>query len=123
MTLVRRLEEKWQVAVRDHNVEVLEKLMADDFVATSSTGRRGSKATVLAEARNDKNVYTRAEARSMSVRLQGENVAIVTGVARESGTTPAGKKFDTSRRFTDTWELRDGRWVCVASKATKIPRR
>jgi uncharacterized protein (TIGR02246 family) len=119
---IRRLEERWQRAIQEKDVKTIGELVADDFVGTSSTGRTGSKSTLLSEARRDKNVYTSAEARSMKVRTESDNVAVVTGVARETGTTPDGKRFTNSRRFTDTWVKRNGKWRCIASHTTAMPR-
>ena len=120
---VRRLENRWQEAIRKHDVDTIDELVAADFVGTSSTGKVGSKSTLLSQMRRDKNEYKTAEARSMSVKAQGDDVAIVTGIARESGTTPDGKHFTNSRRFTDTWVKRDGKWRCVASHTTAIPKK
>jgi uncharacterized protein (TIGR02246 family) len=122
-TVIRRLEERWQKANREHDVKTISELIAADFVGTSSTGKVGSKATLLAEARRDKNHYTSAEARRMSVRTEGDNVAVVTGVAHVTGTTSDGRRFNTSSRFTDTWVKRDGKWRCIASQNTQIPKK
>ena len=48
------------------------------------------------------------------------NVAIVIGIASETGATPEGKRFKSSRRFTDKWVSRNGRWQCVASKVARL---
>lgn len=119
---VKALERKWQKALVNKDVDTINDLLARDFVATSSTGRVGSKSTVLNTIRRDKNEYQSANARNMSVRMLGPRVAVVTGIANESGTTPDGRTFRNSRRFTDTWMLRSGKWVCVASQATELPK-
>ena len=118
---VKALEKRWQKAIANKDVDTIEELLADDFVATSSTGKVGSKSTLLGLVRRDKNEYKSANARGMSVRMLGPRVAVVTGIATESGTTPNGKTFKNSRRFTDTWMLRNGKWKCVASQATEVP--
>ncbi len=120
---VRSLENKWQAAIRRRDVEAVEKLLADNFTGTSSTGREGSKATLLTEVRKDKNAYSSARAQEMKVRSLAPNVAIVTGIASETGTTPEGKRFRSSRRFTDKWVNRNGRWQCVASKVARLSQR
>lgn len=120
---LRALENRWQKAIMNGDIKTIDELVADDFVGTSSTGKVGSKSTLLNEVRRDKNIYKSATARNMSIRTLSPGVAVVTGVATESGTTPGGKSFTTSRRFTDTWRQRDGRWECVASHATQIPKR
>ncbi len=117
---IRRLEERWEAAIRAHDVRIVSELLANDFVATSTSGRVGSKSKVLSEIRRDKTIYKVAEARNMSVRTESDNVAVVTGVARESGAASDGKRFSNSRRFTDTWVKRNGKWRCIASQATQL---
>ena len=115
---VRSLERKWQTAIKNHDATALEKLLDEDFTATSSTGRTGSRARVLRELRNDKSTYRSANMRDVSVEMKRPTLAIVTAVIRETGTKESGEKFISSRRFRDTWKLRDGEWKCVSSKAT-----
>jgi ketosteroid isomerase-like protein len=117
---VKRLENKWQAAIRDHDVATVKELLADNFVGTSSTGRVGSKSTLLAEIRKDKSDYKSVEARSMSVRELGEDSAVVTGITKESGTTKDGQSFKTARRFTDTWVKKNKQWRCLASQTTEL---
>lgn len=118
---IKALEKKWQKAIVEKDLKTIDELLARDFVATSSTGKVGSKSTLLNVIRRDKNEYKSAEARGMSVRMLGPRVAVVTGVATERGTTASGRSFSNSRRFTDTWMLRNGKWQCVASQATEVP--
>ncbi|HEV2840039.1 MAG TPA: nuclear transport factor 2 family protein [Chthoniobacterales bacterium] len=106
-----------------HDISVIEELVADDFVGTSSSGKVGNKATMIAQARQDKNVYTSAASEDLVVRIFGPNVAVVTGVAREAGKTPAGKAFSHAYRFTDTWMERNGQWQCVAAQAMALPKK
>jgi ketosteroid isomerase-like protein len=120
---IRGLENRWQRAIVAHDFATVDELVADDFVGTSSTGRVGSKSTLLNEARRDKNTYKSAAAHGIVVRSHGPRIAVATGVSREAGTTPDGRRFTNARRFTDTWMQRDGRWQCVASSATELPNR
>ena len=117
---VRALESRLQNAFKNHDLETIDELIADDFVGTSTSGRLGSKSTLLNEVRRDKNKYTSATARRMVVRTQGERTAVVTGISKETGTTPDGRRFSNSRRFTDTWVERQGRWQCIASAVTQL---
>ena len=82
-----------------------------------------ASSTMIAEARKDKNVYTSAVSSDMAVHSFGPGVAVVTGVARETGKTSAGKTFSQAFRFTDTWVERDGRWQCVAASAMALPKK
>ena len=48
---------------------------------------------------------------------------VVTGIAKETGNTKAGKTFTHSYRFTDTWVERNGEWQCVAAHAMALPKK
>jgi ketosteroid isomerase-like protein len=120
---VRALENRWQNAIVKHDVSAIDELIADDFVGTSATGRLGSKSTLLYEVKRDSNTYTSATTRNLTVRSYGGRVVVVAGIAKESGTTTDGRRFDDSRRFTDTWMERGGKWQCISSHATQLPKK
>jgi hypothetical protein len=111
-TKLKALEQRWEGSFMAHVVSVLEELVADDFVGTSSSGKVGTKATMIAEARKDKNVYTSAVSSDMVVHQFGPNVAVVTGIVRETGKTASGKAF--SQAF---------QWQCVAASALALPKK
>jgi ketosteroid isomerase-like protein len=117
------LEQRWEASLLTHDSSVVEKLVAEDFLGTSSSGKVGDKATLVASARSDKNTYKTAAATEMTVRSFGPNIAVVTGVIRETGTDPAGKAFSHAYRFTDTWVERNGEWQCVAAHAMVLPKK
>lgn len=120
---VRSLENRWQNAIVKHDVATIDELVADDFIGTSATGRLGSKSTLLYEVKRDTNTYTSATTRSLTARTYGGRVVVVAGIAKESGTTADGKRFDDARRFTDTWMERGGKWQCISSHATQLPKK
>jgi ketosteroid isomerase-like protein len=120
---LKALEQRWEGSFMTHDVSIIEQLVASDFVGTSSSGKVGNKSTMIAEARKDKNVYTSAVSSEMSVHFFGPGVAVVTGIARETGKTPAGKVFSQAYRFTDTWMERNGQWQCVAASAMALPKK
>ena len=120
---IRSLEKRWQNAIKNRDVDALDRLLADNFSGTSVNGGEASKERMLSLLRADKNTYRSARVQRMSVRNMGPSTAVVTGVATESGVTEDGRKFDVARRFTNTWKLRDGRWQCVASRVTQLPDR
>jgi len=117
------LEQQWEASLLTHDVSVVEKLVAEDFMGTSSSGKVGDKATLLRAAQSDKNTYKTAAATEMTVRAFGANVAVVTGIIRETGTDPAGKVFSQAYRFTDTWVERNGAWQCVAAHSMALPKK
>jgi ketosteroid isomerase-like protein len=120
---LQALEQSWEGSYRTHDTTIIDKLVAEDFVGTSSSGKLGNKATMLAEAKKDTNVYKTAESTDMIVHSFGPNVAVVTGLVRESGKDKSGKTFSHSYRFTDTWVERNGEWQCVAAHAMAMPKK
>jgi ketosteroid isomerase-like protein len=119
---VKELESRWEAALMSRDTTAIEKIVADDFIGTSSSGKTGDKTTLLAEAKRDTNTYSSATSSDMTVKMFGPNVAVVTGVAKETGKTKAGKTFSHSYRFTDTWVERNGEWQCVAAHAMALPK-
>jgi ketosteroid isomerase-like protein len=120
---IKNLESNWEAALLTHDTSAIEKMVADDFIGTSSSGKTGNKSTLLAEAKGDTNTYSSAVSSDMTVRTFGPNVAVVTGVAKESGKTKSGKAFSHTYRFTDTWVERNGQWQCVAAQAMAMPKK
>ena len=122
-TRVKELESRWEASLLSKDTSAIEKIVADDFVGTSSSGKTGDKATLLAEAKRDTNTYTSATSSDMTVHMYGPSVAVVTGIAKETGKTKAGKTFTHTYRFTDTWVERNGEWQCVAAHAMALPKK
>jgi ketosteroid isomerase-like protein len=117
---VRDMEEKWEASVPSHDLSTVQGFVASDFVGVSSQGKFVDKSSMLAEYKKDKDTYKSAKNERLNVKNLGPNVTVVTGRAREKGTTKDGKPFDRTFLFTDTWMLRGGQWQCVASQITKI---
>jgi ketosteroid isomerase-like protein len=120
---LKALEQSWEGSYLTHDATIIDKLVAEDFVGTSSSGKLGNKATMLSEAKKDTNVYKTAESTDMIVHSFGPNVAVVTGLVRENGKDKSGKAFSHSYRFTDTWVERNGEWQCVAAHAMAMPKK
>ena len=120
---LKNLEANWEAALLTHDTSAIEKMVAEDFIGTSSSGKQGDKSTLLAEAKRDTNTYSTAVSSDMTVRTFGPNVAVVTGLAKETGKTKSGKTFSHSYRFTDTWVERNGEWQCVAAQAMALPKK
>ena len=121
-TELKGMEDKWEAAIKTHDVSAVEPMVADDFVGTSSRdAKTQTKAEMLAELKNDTDVYTSTATDSMQVHSYGNNIAVVTGGSREIGKDKDGKDFDRNYRWTDTWVNRNGKWQVVASQVALIP--
>lgn len=116
----RDAENAWEAAVSKHDYATLEPMVAADFIGVSAKNKFIGRSEMLSEFKGDKDTYRSAKNEKLNVKQYGNNVTVVTGRARETGTGKDGKAFDRTYLFTDTWMLRGGKWQCVASQITKI---
>jgi hypothetical protein len=115
---VAALEQQWLKAQQTSNPDLLEPLLAERFIETTSDGKLMGKAEALAGTKASK--YETAEYADVKVSVFGDT-AIATGAFKGKGTDQAGKPIDSPERWTDTWvKMSDGKWQCVASQATSV---
>lgn len=115
---VAALEEQWLQAARTSNPDLLEPLLADSFVNTSSEGKVTGKAETVATAKATK--YDSVEYDNVKVTVYGD-AAIATGGFTAKGIDGAGKPLDVRERWTDTWvKMPSGKWQCVASHGSSL---
>jgi ketosteroid isomerase-like protein len=111
-------EEQWLQSQKTNNVALLEPLLADKFVETSSDGKVSDKKETLAQAKGTK--WTSVEYDGMKVTVFGDT-AIAIGGFKGKGTDDKGKAMDENERFTDTWmKIPSGKWQCIASHTSRI---
>jgi ketosteroid isomerase-like protein len=97
----------------------LEKLWADDYLYTHSNGAVMTKVQDIADTMSGDMTWTAARLDDMKVRLYGD-VGIVTGRLTMEGT--AKQYASGSRRFTDIFVRRGGRWQLVGGQTTLPPK-
>jgi ketosteroid isomerase-like protein len=114
---VAAAEHQWMKAQQTNNVESIAALLADKYVSTDQDGTVivGKDANV-ADARST--TYSSMDYADLKVTAFG-NTAIATGTFAGKG-THAGKPFDLRGRFTDTWVMSNGKWLCVADHVSLI---
>lgn len=110
---VRGLELKWTESYKQHNIENLSSLLADDFVITVEDGSVYSKPGYISHTADSKVRVQIAEMSDLKVRAHG-NLAVVTGAYHEKGESD-GKMYEYRDRFTDVWTKNGGKWQVVAS--------
>lgn len=113
------LEETWRDAVLKGNAAALETLLADDYMAITSSGTLQTKEQALANFRTGRTRFTGISYSDRKVRFYG-TTALVTSVAEVSGTTPDGE-LSGSYRYTRVY-VRDerGKWKIVSFEANRI---
>lgn len=113
---VLALENAWNEAESHKDGKALAALLAPTFVYTDADGAFEDKTQFLADIRSVTSSQIVNE--SMKAESYGDAI-VVTGIYREQG-TENGKPYQRRGRFTDTWVLRDGQWLCAASQETLI---
>jgi len=116
----RDAENAWEAAVAKHDYNSVQGMIAPDFTGVSAKNKFVGRNEILSEFKGDKDTYKSAKNERLNIKKYGNNVVVVTGRTRESGTGKDGKAFDRSYLFTDTWMMRGGKWQCIASQITKI---
>ena len=118
--IIGYMELDWNNAVKNRDMDWMEKNFAPDFSdVSSSTGRLMNKKQSMDDAKNDKSVYDSVETREMNIRID-RDMAVVTGIFNMKGRDDKGQPLDRSLRFTDTYIRRDGRWQVWATQGTTL---
>ena len=112
------LEHLWNEAQVNRDSAALDALVAARFTDTEWDGDVSDKTKFLADIRDPQFKPTSATVQDMNVNFFGDT-AVITGTYRTKGTY-RGKPYDHVGRFTDTWILEHGRWLCVASHTSLI---
>ena len=89
------------------------KHLGDDFVCTLADGRRINKAEFLRRTEKGPGVKD-VTYDEIDVRPLGD-AALVHGV-----TSYTRDRAPASTRYTDVWQLREGRWLAVAAQLTSV---
>ena len=97
----------------------LRRVLDPTFTLTGSNGVVQDLAQTLREVEQREPRYDEFRNSDQVVRRYG-SAAVITGITHIRGTS-AGSAFAADFAFTDTWIRRDGRWVLVASHASRKP--
>jgi ketosteroid isomerase-like protein len=111
--MVRGLEMKWAESYKQHSIDILSSLLADDFTITVEDGNVYSKAGYISHTADSKVRVQIAELSDLKVRLHGD-IAIVTGSYHEKGESES-KGYEYHDRLTDVWVKSAGKWQVVSS--------
>jgi ketosteroid isomerase-like protein len=113
------MEKAWNQAFKSRDGKALGGMLHDSVVLVNDDGSLESKSEFLTEIDKAKpSANQQADPESIRVRIFG-NVAIATGIFRESG-FENGKAFVRRNRFVDTWIHEGDSWECVAASATPV---
>ena len=113
-----KLEQGWNEAFYRKDVDFIEDILADEFMATYDDGSRGDKARELALTAEFNQQVESAIQDEFTVRVY-RDTAVVWFTLRLVGLRQ-GQRAEVTFRYTDVWVLRDGRWQCVSTQSTKV---
>jgi hypothetical protein len=117
---VLALELAWNQAEERKDTKALDALFDNALIYVDYDGSLRTKAEFLARVKSSTSQPQQETTESMNTRIFGATV-VVTGIYLAKG-IENGKPYVRHGRFLDTWVLRDGKWLCVASQSTPIPR-
>jgi ketosteroid isomerase-like protein len=112
------LERAWDKAFVAKDLRFIERVLADEFVATYGDGTRGDKAAEMAQTLDFDQRVDSSVLDSFRVRTYGD-MAIV-WFSRHMTGPKSGKIVSITYRFVDVFVRRGGRWQCVSSQSTKV---
>ena len=113
------LDTEYQAAVKVNDAAVMDRILADDFVLVTGSGKTYSKDDLLEEARSGRVHYDHQEDTQQKVRIFG-NFAVVTAKLWEKG-TESGKAFDKTVWFSDTYVRTGNGWRYTFAQSSLAP--
>jgi ketosteroid isomerase-like protein len=113
---VANLDTEYQAAVRRGDVAAMDRLLADDFVLVTGSGKVYHKSDLLQEARNSQMKYERQEDSEQTVRVWGQT-AVVSAKLWAKG-SENGKPFEYMLWFSDTYAYTPRGWKYVFGQSS-----
>src|SRR5215510_8112205 len=74
--IVAALDTEYQSAVKRNDAAAMDRILADDFILVSSSGKVHDKAELLREARSGETVYEHQEDSEQTVRMWGDTAVV-----------------------------------------------
>jgi|SRR5215469_3666720 len=112
---VAALDTEYQNAVKRNDATTMSRILADDFVLVTGSGKAYSKEDMLQDAKRG-DVYERNDEESQTVRVWG-NTAVVTAKLWEKYTS-GGKSYEHKFWFSDTYVRTSAGWKYVFGQSS-----
>lgn len=110
------LDTQYQAAVKSNDTATMDRILADDFVLVTGSGKSYTKSDLINDARSGQEVYEHNEELEQKVRVWGDT-GIVTAKLWEKGTAN-GKPFGHTLWFSDTYVRTASGWRYVFGQAS-----
>ena len=115
------LDTEYQAAVKVNDASTMDRLLADNFMLVTGSGKTYDKAALLEEARSGRIHYDHQEDTEQTVRIWGDT-AVVTAKLWEQG-TENGQPFDRTAWFSDTYVRTPTGWrYSFAQSSLSLPK-
>jgi len=116
---LRKASDEYDRAMATKSGELFEKLLADDYMYTSTKGKTSNREEEIKSMSSGDLVITSAKSSDKKFRIY-RNAAVETGRFDMEGSYK-GTPFTEAGRYTTTWIYKDGKWKIVADHASAIP--
>lgn len=113
---VAALDTEYQAAVKNGDTATMNRILADDFVVVTGSGKVYTKANLLEMATTHRVQYEHQEDSNQTVRVW-HDTAVVTAELWMKG-TDQGKPFDFHIWFSDTYVRTPAGWRYVHGQAS-----
>ena len=113
---VAALDTEYQAAVKINDADTMDRILADDFVVVTGSGKIYTKADLLNMARTKRVQYEHQEDTNKTVRVWGDT-AVVTALIWLKG-VDQGNSFDWHVWFSDTYVRTPSGWRYVHGQAS-----
>ncbi|HEY6329127.1 MAG TPA: nuclear transport factor 2 family protein [Blastocatellia bacterium] len=113
---VAALDKEYQAAVKNNDAATMDRILADDFVVVSGSGKVYTRADLLQFARTGRVKYEHQEDSDQTVRVW-RDTAVVTAKLWAKG-TDEGKPFEFFTWFSDTYVRTPSGWRYVHGQAS-----
>jgi ketosteroid isomerase-like protein len=114
--IVADLDKEYQAAVQRNDAATMARILGDDFILVTGSGKTYTKSDLLEETRSRRVHYELQEDVEQTVRNWGDT-AVVTAKLSEKG-TEEGKPFNHTLWFSDTYVRTPAGWRYVLGQAS-----
>ncbi len=113
---VAALDTEYQAAVKINDASTMNRILADDFILVTGSGKTYTKADMVNDAKGAATNYERNDEDIQTVRVWG-NTAVVTAKLWEKGTAN-GRAFEHKFWFSDTYVRTATGWKYVFGQSS-----
>jgi ketosteroid isomerase-like protein len=113
-----QLEKDWDAAFLRRDAAFVEKILADEFMATYSDGTTGDKAKEVTLTAEFNQKIDSSTLDDFTVRIYGDTAVV--WFSRHLEDPSQGRRLKVNYRFIDVFVWRENRWQCVASQSAKM---